>query len=108
MNVHGRFRDDAEATFTTEDHLPHTWTSGGRGNRPCRQYSGRRDDTKGSRQVRNIPVFVGLHPRRSRRNPASKSGVFEAVRKMSERPAFFIQLPFDVGAKSTRLNAGEA
>src|SRR5438874_2601061 len=33
-------------------------------------------------------------------------GVFEAVREVSERPALFIQLSFDIGTERTRLNAG--
>ena len=61
----------------------------------------------GPRDVGNVAVLVGLHPRPPRRDPAAQRRVREAVREVADRPAARAELLLQVRPEDARLHTGE-
>ena len=61
-----------------------------------------RDHPQAARDVGDVAVLVGLHPRRAGRDPAAERRVGEAVGEVPERPAPGVELLLEVRGRARR------
>ena len=108
MDLHRGLGDDAETALAADHHLVDVGARRLGGKRPRDEHTGGRDGAQTLGHVGDVAVLVGLHARRTRRDPAAERRVREAVGEVPERPTGAVQLFLEVGAEHPGLHPGSA